>query len=161
MAFCSFAPAPAPALSNGSSNCGHRGVGPDEFRMWMTSYGCNISGRVREIRSLHALRQKPSWMFISPRKCLDVGSDEVRFAEVVERLGGRVDLVVVFCARKADELKDVLVEPGGVALQDHTAAFEPVAAGVQAHDLVGPGKRLVLDNLPEAVVLKVLDELSA
>ena len=57
-------------------------------------------------RSRPALRQQPSlnsWMFMSPRKCLDVGSDEVRFAEVVERLGGRVDLVVVFCAWKADE----------------------------------------------------------
>ena len=98
---------------------------------------------------------------MSPRKCLDVGSDEVRLAEVVERLGGRVDLVVVFCARKADELKDVLVEPGGVARQDHTAAFEPVAAGVQAHDLVGARWRFVLDDLPDAVVLKVLDELGA
>jgi hypothetical protein len=38
---------------------------------------------------------------MSPQKCLDVGSDEVRLAEVVERLGGRVDLVVVFCAWKA------------------------------------------------------------
>jgi hypothetical protein len=54
-------------------------------------------------------------MFMSPRKCLDVGSDEVRFAEVVERLGGRIDLVVVFGARKADELEDVIVEPGRVA----------------------------------------------
>src|ERR1700722_16416458 len=100
-------------------------------------------------------------MFMSPRKCLDVGSDEVRFAEVVERLGGRVDLVVVLCTWKADELEDVLVEPGGVARQDHPAAFEPITTGVQAHDLVGAGRRLVLDNLPDAVVLKVLDELSA
>ena len=56
-------------------------------------------------------RQQPSldcWMFMSPQKRLDVGGDEVRFAEVVERLGGRVDLVVVFCAWKADELEDVL-----------------------------------------------------
>jgi hypothetical protein len=67
----------------------------------------------------------------------------------------------VSCAWKADELKDVLVQPGGVARQDHTAAFEPVAAGVQAHDLVGAGRWFVLDDLPDAVVLKILDELSA
>ena len=98
---------------------------------------------------------------MSPQKRLDVGSDEVRFAEVVEVLGGRVDLVVVFCAWKPDEPNDVLVQPGGVARQHHTAAFEPIAAGVQAHHLVGAGWRFVLDDLPDAVVLKVLDELSA
>jgi len=97
---------------------------------------------------------------MSPQKRLDVSSDKVRFAEVVERLGGRVDLVVVFCAWKADKLEDVLVQPGGVARQDHPAAFEPVAAGMQAHHLVGAGWRFVLDDLPDAVVLKVLDELS-
>src|SRR6202042_2850078 len=109
-------------------------------------------------------RQQPSlycWMFMSARERLNVGSDKVRFAEVVERLGGRVDLVVVFCAWKADKLEDVLVQPGGVARQDHPAAFEPVAAGVQAHHLVGAGWRFVLDDLPDAVVLKVLDELRA
>ena len=136
-------------------------VGPDEFRMWMTNDRCNISGRVREIRSLPVPRQQPCWMFMSPRKCLDVGSNEVRLAEVVERLSGRVDPVVVFCAWKADELEDVLVQPGGVARQDHPPAFEPVAAGVQAHHLVGAGRRFVLGDLPDAVVLKILDELSA
>src|ERR1700727_3447145 len=108
-------------------------------------------------------RQQPSlycWMFMPPRERLNGGGDEVKLAEGVQRLGGRVDLVVVFCAWKADELKDVLVEPGSVARQDHTAAFEPVAAGVQAHHLVGAGWRFVLDDLPDAVVLKVLDELS-
>ena len=56
---------------------------------------------------------------MSPQKRLDVSSDKVRFAEVVERLGGRVDLVVVFCAWKADKLEDVLVQPGG-ALRGRT-----------------------------------------
>jgi hypothetical protein len=97
---------------------------------------------------------------MSPQKRLDVGSDEIRFAEVVGRLGGRVDLVVVFCAWKADELKDVLVQPGGVARQDHPAAFEPVAAGVQAHHLVGARRRLVFDDLMDAFVTQVLDELN-
>jgi hypothetical protein len=32
-------------------DCGHRGVGPGEFIIWMTSDRCNISGRVREIRA--------------------------------------------------------------------------------------------------------------
>jgi hypothetical protein len=72
-------------------DCGDKSGGPGEFRIWMTSDRCNFSGRIREIRSLHALRQQLSlncWMFMSPQKRLDVGSDEVRFAEVVERLGG-------------------------------------------------------------------------
>jgi hypothetical protein len=50
---------------------------------------------------------------MSPRKCFDASGDEVRLAEVVERLGSSRPLVVVLCAWKADELKDVPVEPGG------------------------------------------------
>jgi hypothetical protein len=78
-------------MFRGIADCGDKSVGSGEFRMWMTSDRCSFSGRIREIRSLHALRQQSSlnsWMFMSPQKRLDVGSDEVRFAEVVERLGG-------------------------------------------------------------------------
>jgi hypothetical protein len=72
-------------MFRGIADCGDKSGGPGEFRIWMASDRCNISGRVREIRSLPVLRQQPSlnsWMFMSPRKCLDVGSDEVRLAEV-------------------------------------------------------------------------------
>jgi hypothetical protein len=43
-------------------------------------------------------------------------------------------LVVVFCAREADELDDIVIEPGSIDRQEDTAVLEPVAARVQPHD---------------------------
>ena len=73
----------------------------DCSRAWPYSWRRTLAQRWPQASP--SLRQQPSlncWMFMSPQKRLDVGSDKVRFAEVVERLGGRVDLVVVFCAGK-------------------------------------------------------------
>ena len=82
----------------------------DCSRAWPYSWRRTLAQRWPQASP--SLRQQSSlnwWMFMSPQKRLDVSSDKVRFAEVVERLCGRVDLVVMLRSREADKLCHILV----------------------------------------------------
>jgi hypothetical protein len=73
-------------------------------------------------------------------------SDDVRFAQIVQRLGGGVDLVIVLDAQKPDEFGNVIVEPRNALWQKDAAILEPIAAGVKSHNFVGARRRLILDD---------------
>jgi hypothetical protein len=94
------------------------------------------------------------------REGLEELRHDIRLTQMVQGLCGRVDLVVVLRSWEADKLCHIFVEPCPAAGQEHAAALEPVAAGVQAHDLVGARRRLVFDDLMDAFVTQVLDELN-
>ena len=50
---------------------------------------------------------------------------------MIRGLSGLIDLVVVFCAREADELDDIVIEPGSIdRVPDRAAVGRAAAAGV-------------------------------
>jgi hypothetical protein len=60
----------------------------------------------------------------------------------------------VLRARKAVELKDVLVESRRTLRKKDAAVLEPVRAGMQAHGLVGAGRGLVFNDRVGALVCR-------
>jgi hypothetical protein len=88
-------------------------------------------------------------------------SEDVRLAQIVQRLGGGVDLIIVLDARKPDEFGNVIVEPRSALWQKDAAILEPIAAGVKSHNLVGARRRLILDDSCDTFVPQILNELRA
>ena len=64
-------------------------------------------------------------------------------------------------AREADQLGDVSVQPGSGVRQKNLPVLEAIGAGVEAHDLVGPRRRLVLGDASDIIVFEILDQLRA
>ena len=110
------------------------------------------------ICTLSAMHSLPL-AFLPTQFCPEGGVGPV--SQVVEGLGGGVDLVVELAAEEAEELLFIVGQPGCLGGQQHLACLEGGALGVQPEDLVGAGRRRVGFYLPGQGRLEVLDQLRA